>query len=62
LVNSNDGDVKKGVVVDGQLEVEWVTPPSSECRMSTARAGSLPPNARRLHEMHGNLWEWTADK
>jgi formylglycine-generating enzyme required for sulfatase activity len=30
--------------------------------MATADAGSLPPNAWGLHEMHGNLWEWTADK
>ena len=54
-----DGNLK---VVDGKLEVEWETPPSPGCRMSTAAAGSLPPNAWGLHEMHGNLWEWTADK
>lgn len=49
-------------VVHGRLEVVWQTPPSPGCRMSTAVAGSLPPNAWGLHEMHGNLWEWTADK
>jgi formylglycine-generating enzyme required for sulfatase activity len=47
--------------VDGRLEVEGETPPSPGCRMSTAPAGSLPPNAWGLYEMHGNLWEWTAD-
>lgn len=68
LVNFNDGVVKspyvdgKLKVVDGRLEVVWETPPSSGCRMSTAAAGSLPPNAWGLHEMHGNLWEWTADR
>jgi sulfatase modifying factor 1 len=62
VVNFNDGDVKNGVVVDGKLEVEWETPPAPECRMTTAPAGSLPPNAWRLHEMHGNLMEWYADK
>ncbi len=54
-----DGKLK---VVEGKLEVEWETRPSPECRMTTAAAGSMPPNAWGLHEMHGNLWEWTADK
>jgi len=62
LVNFNDGDVERAVVVDGKLEVEWVTRPSPECRMSTALAGSLPPNAWGLHDMHGSLWEWCDDK
>ena len=62
VLNFNDGDVESAVVVDGKLEVEWITPPAAECRMTTAVAGSLPPNAWGLHEMHGNLAEWTADK
>ena len=68
VLNFNDGVVKspyvdgKLKVVDGKLEVEWETPPSPGCRMTTAAAGSLPPNAWGLHEMSGNLWEWTADK
>ncbi len=68
VLNFNDGDVKspyvdgKLKVVDGKAEVVWETPPSPECRMTTAPAGSLPPNAWGLHEMHGNLREWTADK
>jgi formylglycine-generating enzyme required for sulfatase activity len=63
LVNFNDGVVKRGVAVArGKMEVEWVTPPSSGFRKSTVPAGSLPPNAWGLYEMHGNLGEWTDDK
>lgn len=72
LVNFNDGVVKSPyqeiegerrlVVVDGKLEPTWEKRPSPECRMATAPAGSLPSNAWGLHEMHGNLWEWTQDK
>ena len=68
VLNFNDGVVKspyvdgKLKIVNGKLAVEWETPPSPECRMATADAGSLPQNAWGLHEMHGNLWEWTADK
>jgi formylglycine-generating enzyme required for sulfatase activity len=68
VLNHNDGVVDSPSVdgalkvVDGRLKVSWKTPPSPGCRMSTAVAGSLPPNAWGVHEMHGNLWEWTADK
>ena len=35
--------------------------PPGESRGGTVEVGSLPANGFGLHEVHGNVWEWTAD-
>ena len=55
------GETLTGELANYCAEHVYRAEPAGPYRHTTTPAGSFPPHAFGLYDMHGNLWEWCAD-